>query len=207
MYDFSSNLLENEEILYQGRPVPGKGSKSIGGLIFVICFSLVTQIILIWSVITKTGDGFDMGFIVIFLAAAVFEYVGISGIYYNLVKKKKEVADDFYCLTNMRAMKYEEKENKLVFGYLSHYDDIRCDNVKDNFGDVYMGIIIKEEKNDDLQKLSSIKDLMTNPDPLNMPFITFESIENPYRVMNLVQDAKRTIKNKQQNINNISSQQ
>ena len=89
MYDFSSNLLENEEILYQGRPVPGKGSKSIGGLIFVICFSLVTQIILIWSVITKTGDGFDMGFIVIFLAAAVFEYVGISGIYYNLVKKKK----------------------------------------------------------------------------------------------------------------------
>ncbi len=207
MYDFSSNLLENEEILYQGRPVPGKGSKSIGGLIFVICFSLVTQIILIWSVITKTGDGFDMGFIVIFLAAAVFEYVGISGIYYNLVKKKKEVADDFYCLTNMRAMKYEEKENKLVFGYLSHYDDIRCDNVKDNFGDVYMGIIIKEEKNDDLQKLSSIKDLMTNPDPLNMPFITFESIENPYRVMNLVQDAKRTINNKQQNINNISSQQ
>lgn len=207
MHDFSSNLLENEEILYQGRPVPGKGSKSIGGLIFVICFSLVTQIILIWSVITKTGDGFDMGFIVIFLAAAVFEYIGISGIYYNLVKKKKEVADDFYCLTNMRAMKYEEKENKLVFGYLSHYDDIRCDNVKDNFGDVYMGIIIKEEKNDDLQKLSSIKDLMTNPDPLNMPFITFESIENPYRVMNLVQDAKRTINNKQQNINNISSQQ
>ena len=196
MYNFSSHLLANEKILYQGQPVPGKGSKSLGGILFLICFALFIQVALIWSVVTKTGDGangVNLTFIIIFLTATEFLGFGIYGLLYNLVLKKKQVADDFYCLTNIRAMKYEAKKNKLVFGYLAYYDDIHCNNVKDNFGDVYMGVVADEKSQNDISSLSVIKDLMMNPNPENMPLINFESIEDPYKVMNLVKEAKRDL--------------
>jgi len=209
MYNFSSHLLADEKILYQGQPVPGKGGKGVGGLVFLICFALAIQIAMIWSVVTGTGDGangINLSFIIIFLVATLFLGLGVYGLFYNLVLKKKQVADDFYCLTNMRAMKYEAKKNKLVFGYLAYYDDIHCSNVKDNFGDVYMGIVMDEESTDDAsQTLSTLKDLMMNPNPENMPFLNFESIEHPYKVMNLAKEAKQNILQKveQQNSSNV----
>ncbi len=194
MYDFNSNLLENEEILYQGRPVPGKGDKNLKGLIFFTCFPIIMQIILIWSVITGNGDGengITFSFVIIFLVAGLLACFGLYGLYYNLIKKKKAVSDDFYCLTNIRVMKYESKKNKLVFGYLARYKDIHCDNVKDNFRDVYMGIYLKDNY-DDKENMGALKDLM-HPNLEDMPFIVFESIEHPYKVMDLAIKAKQNI--------------
>lgn len=113
MYNFENNLLVDEKILYQGKPTPGKGGKSVGGLLFLICFALGIQALMILSVVTKTGDGaggINLGFIIIFLAATLFLGLGVYGLFYNLFLKKKQVADDFYCLTNKRAMKYEAKK-------------------------------------------------------------------------------------------------
>ncbi len=202
MYNFSQHLMADEKILYQGRSVPGKGGKAVGGLVFLIFFALAIQGLMIWSVITKTGDGangINLSFIVIFLAVTLFLGLGVYGLFYNLVLKKKVVADDFYCLTNMRAMKYEMKKNKLVFGYLAYYDEMRCDNVKDNFGDFYMGIVFNDEYTDDsLQTIAQLKNIIMNPNPENMPFINFESIENPYQVMKLAKEAKQNILQKEQ---------
>lgn len=197
MYNFQNNLLSDEKILYEGKPVPGKGGKNIGGFIFLICFVLLIQILLIWSVTTKTGDGAEgmsLGFIIIFLVSLLFLGLGVYGLLYNLVLKKKKVEDEFYCLTNMRAMKYNFKKNELVFGYLTYYDDIHCDNVKNNFGDLYMGILMDEESTGDTaQALLKLKDMMMNPNPENMPYINFESIENPYKVMEIAKNAKKEI--------------
>lgn len=198
MYDFSSYLLADEKILYQGCPVPGKGSKGIFGLIFIICFMVGIQILMIWSVATGiSAEGIGFGFIGIFLVTIFFIVLCVYALFYNLVLKKKHVADDFYCLTNMRAIKYQEKNNKLIFGYLAYYDDIHCANVKDNFGDVYMGSSMEEENIEDpqsaYQTLGNIKDMMTNLDPEDMPYIIFDSIEKSYEVMNLAKEAKQKL--------------
>lgn len=190
MYNFKEHLQEDEKILYEGRPVPGAGSKSIGGLIFVICFALGIQALMIWSVVTKTGDGAEgvnLGFIIMFLVATLFLGIGVYGLVYNLFLKKRQVADDFYCLTNIRAMKYEAKKDKLVFGYLEYYDDIYCSNVKNKYGDLYMGIVMDDSNSTSAHTLVN---LMTNPNPENMPFISFESIENPHKVMKLAKSAR-----------------
>lgn len=197
MYDFQSKLLAGEKILYEGKPVPGKGEKNISGFIFLICLSLVFQVIMILSVVTKTGDGaegVDLSFIIIFLTITLFLGLGIYGLVYNLFLKKKKVQDDFYCLTNMRAMKYESNKDKLVFGYLENYDEIHCDNVKDNYGDLYMSINMeKNSSGDAAQTLLNLKDAMMNPNPENMSFLNFESIENPRKVMKIAKEARKEI--------------
>ncbi len=194
MYNFESVLLPNEVILYQGRSVPGKGSKVNGGSIFLICFALILQTLMIWSVATDSGDGFNFNFIFIFLILTFFGGLGAYDLIYNLIFKKICVADDYYCLTNKRAMKYESKKNKLVFGYLINYVDIKYVNVKDNYGDVYMGVVL-DEKNytDGVDALGDIKDILLNPNPENMPIIKFESIEDPKKIANLVRDTRLEI--------------
>lgn len=192
MYNFSNHLLEGEKILYQGQPVPGKGSKSVGGSLLLICMGLIVGI---GSLVS----------IVFFLVAALFLGLGVYVLVYNLILKQKRIADDFYCLTNMRVMKYESKKNKLVFGYLAYYDEIRCNNVKDNFGDLYMGMVINESSF--LKTIEYTKKSLTDPDPENMPSITFESIESPYKVEKLVCTAKEELLRKvdSQNSNNVSN--
>lgn len=192
MYNFSNHLLEGEKILYQGQPVPGKGSKSVGGSLLLICMGLIVGI---GSLVS----------IVFFLVAALFLGLGVYVLVYNLILKQKRIADDFYCLTNMRVMKYESKKNKLVFGYLAYYDEIRCNNVKDNFGDLYMGMVINESSF--LKTIEYTKKSLTDPDPENMPCITFESIESPYKVEKFVCTAKEELLRKvdSQNSNNVSN--
>lgn len=196
MYDFKSNLLEDEKIIYEGRPVPGTGSKNIGGPLFIIGFMALMQFLLIWSIVTKTGDGaygINLSFIIIFLATLLFDVIAIYALLYDLFIKKKAVADDYYCLTNKRAFKYESKKDKLVFGYLINYDDIHCDSRKNGYGDLYMGIVYKET-NDSKQDLNNIKDIILNKDPENMPWIIFECIEHPAKVSKLAKDARNELK-------------
>lgn len=189
MYNFLQHLLANETILYQGRPTTGKGGKSLGGYFFLIGFTLVVALIMILSVITGTGDdenGITITFLIIFTTNIFFLAIGVHGLIYELFLKKKQVANDFYCLTNLRAMKYEEKKNKLVFGYLANFDSISCDNIKDNFGDLCMTIGTNEEaENNPNFTLEQINEMFTNPNPENMPSIEFSSIESPEKVMNL----------------------
>lgn len=195
MYNFRTHLDDGEEILWQGQAFPGKGAKNIGGLLFLIIFVLGIQLLMIWSVVTGTGDGangIDLSFIIIFGVTLLFSGIGIYGIVYNLFLKKKLVADDFYCLTDKRVFKYESNKNKLVYGYLMYYEEIRCDNVENGYGDLYFGIVL-EESSDSVQTAAELKSIMANPNPENMPFINFESIEKPASVRNIAKQARKKI--------------
>lgn len=183
-FDFNSCLFKDEKILYQGRPTPGKGSKHVGGLLFLICFSLACLGLLIWSLVTKTGDGaygISLTYTIFFIVLSAFLLLGIYGLVYILFFKKRMVSDDFYCLTNMRAIKYESRKKKLVFGYLAYYSDIHCSNIKNNHGDLFMSVNLANGNFTDGKEptLLELKDIMLHPNPENMPSICFESIENP----------------------------
>ena len=190
MYNFEKHLEKDEKILYRGRPIPGKGDKSIGGCIFIILFMALMQGLMIWSVVTGTGDGADginLSFIVIFGVTLLFDGIAFYNIFYLLFFKKKAVSDDYYCLTNKRAFKYESKKDKLVYGYLVNYEDMRCQNTKDGVGDVYMGIIMKESSSSE-EDLIRVKDIMFNPNPENMPTMLFECVEKPRNVLKIAKE-------------------
>lgn len=192
-FDFNSCLLKDEKILYQGRPTPDKGSKQVGGTLFLICFSLVFLGLLIWSLVTKTGDGaggISIAYIVFFVLSLFFLAIGIYSLVYNLFLKKRMLSDDFYCLTNMRALKYESRKKKLVFGYLASYNNIVCENMKNNYGDLSMSIDISNEIDENNPDLLKLKDMMLNPNPENMPFIVFQSIKNPKAVREIAKNAR-----------------
>lgn len=197
-YDFEKQLFKNEKIIYQGKPVPGSGSKDVGGLIFVLILTLLIQSLLIFSVVFKIGEGangINLNFIIIFLVTLILDMFIVYGIVYKLFIKKKSIKDDFYCLTDRRALKYESKKDKLVYGYLANYDDIHCNSIKNGYGDVYMGIIY-QETGDSKVDLSNIKKLSINPDIENMPFILFESIESPMKIAKLAREAREELKKK-----------
>lgn len=197
MYDFSSHLLENEEILYQGKPTPGKGNKYVVLLMILICFTLGIQIAIIFAFlesIKNSPESFNPVLIVVipmFIILAVFSVFGIYGLIDNVYIKKKRIANDFYCLTNMRAMKYNKKKDELVFGYLKNYDNIYSSNIKNNYGDVHMSITINDY--DDDNDLKTIMNIIKNPNPENMPKLSFESIKSPNKVMKLAKEAKQKL--------------
>ena len=90
MYDFKKHLIENKTILYEGRPNPGKGAKEIAGALFIIVFFLLLIAALIWSVITKTGDGangINLEFIILFLTMMFFLGIGTWSLIYDLFLK------------------------------------------------------------------------------------------------------------------------
>lgn len=195
MYNFKQHLEDDEKILYEGQATPGKGEKSVGGLIFVIGFMLCLQIAMIGAVVSKTGDGakgIDSDFIFLFLITLAFEGIAVYALIYNFFIKKKAVADDYYCLTNKRAFKYETKKDKLVFGYLVNYEEIEVLNEKENYGDLRMMMVVQENECKQMD-INDIKELIFNPNPEDMPCITFEAIENPYIVLALAQKAREEI--------------
>jgi len=191
MYDFKKNLFPDEEIIYTGKAVPGKGDKSLGGSLFLIGFSSVLLALMIYATLR---DGFQFFQIIFYGVILLFLGIGVYNIIYNIFLKKHLVKDDYYCLTNLRVLKYESKKDKLVYGYLYYYDEIKTINNKGGYGDLYFGIVIDDENTDDKAVMKKLADLMTNPNPENMPFITFGSIEKPMSVMKLAKDARAKIK-------------
>lgn len=192
MNNFEQYLFPDEKILWQGRPVQGKGDKSVGGEIFVIIFVLLMQILLIWSVVYKVGDGADgvtLNFIIIFLATLVFDVICIQSILYKKIFKKYAVADDYYCLTNKRAIKYESKKDEICFGYLINYSHISSEFVKDGYGDLYMSVEYDESIADE----SNLKDIVINNDKENMKNMHFESIKNPNEVKKIAKKAREEL--------------
>lgn len=190
MIDFNKYLEQNETILYKGKPHPNKGGKNIVGIIILLGFVLLCQILLILSVIFNHGS--EIKFIISFLITLLFGGLGVYALIYNLFLKKRKVADDFYCITNKRALKYEAGKDKLVYGYLINYSDIHCGNVKDGYGDLYMSIT-KETTNDSIKDLNDLKNTLFNPNPENMPAINFESIENPKEVLQIAVKARNNL--------------
>lgn len=190
-FDFKKVLYDDEEILYKGKPVPGKGSKSIAGIIFLLGFCAL--MIFLMSFASKEENGVG-GLIIFYLVIALFAGIGIYALVYNLFIKKYAVKDDFYCITNIRVLKYEARKKKLVYGYLYYYEDIRTQNVKDGYGDLYFGILIDEEKTEATTAAKNIADILLNPNPENMPTMLFESIKSPGSVLKIATDAKAKIK-------------
>ena len=151
MYNFEQHLTTNEQILYQGRAEPGKGGKSSKSLFIVLIMLIIIQIIMIASIQSNTpggSGGISLNFIIIFLTTIAFEILIIYGIVYDLFLKKKEIKNVYYCLTNKRALEFDEKTNVLRFGHLIYYEEIKIYNEKNNYGDVYMGIILANQVGD-----------------------------------------------------------
>lgn len=192
MYNFQEHLEADEKILYQGQPILGKGSLNLKGLLAMLIFLVGCQALMIWSLLNEMGDGFNLSFIFIFGIFTMFDILVLYSIIYNLFLKKHAVADDYFCLTNKRVFKYEEKKQKLIYGYLINYKDIKVVNEKDNYGDLYMGIILEDDEVT-ADELETLKELMFNPEPNNMPNITFESIENPKHVCEIAKQARREL--------------
>ena len=189
MFDFNQILMANEKILYEGKPTPGKGHKGIAGILGLFAFVFIWCGILIWSVVTQTGDGengIDGTFIIMFLAGLLFGAVGVYAFIYNVILKKKRVADDIFCLTNMRALKYETTTQKLTSGYLIKYNQIEVQNFKDGFGDVYMGIVAPDNLTDE-QQMIFLKENIFNKNENDMPNMIFECVENPYSIAKIAQ--------------------
>lgn len=199
MYDLKKCLDNDEKILYEGKSFPGKGSKSIKGSLLLILFIGLVQGLMIWSVVTGTGDGaygISFPFIMIMATTLLFDVIAIYNIIYLLFLKKRLVSDDYYCITNKRVFKYESKKDKLVYGYLASYEEIKILNEKDGYGDLYMGIILKENSSKE-ERMKVVKEHMLQSSSKPVPIIVFESIENPSGVVQIVQNARKELLEKQ----------
>lgn len=202
MYNFESELYKDEYILYQGQAKAGKGSKNIVGLLIIFCFAFVMQLIVVNSVNNGKGDfanGITFEVVILFLATVLFEIIAINGLIYNCFIKKKSVDGNCYCITNKRALKYERKKDKLICGYLENYDDIKIYSEKKNVGDLHMQMEKMNGTGKEIEDLKLAKEIIFNKDEENMPYIIFESVENPKELLTIVQTARDELMN---NINN-----
>lgn len=125
----------------------------------------------------------------------------INSLVYVLILKKYTVKDDCYCLTNKRALKYEKRKNKLTCGYLVNYDKIYTIHKRDNYGDVYMEIVYKETGDRVIDALE-LKDLITSSNSRNMPFMKFECIEDPDKVVSIAIEAKKALNEELEKLEN-----
>ena len=76
MYIFDTALMENEEILWKGKPHPTKRNKSFGGELFILIFCLAMLILMI-----LTGAGIQE----FVMYAVVLFFIGIC--VFNILKK------------------------------------------------------------------------------------------------------------------------
>lgn len=193
MYDFEKKLFPGEKILYQGKGTPGKGERSIGGLLFVIAFCLIIQAVVIWSVNNGIGDGqygIGIGGGIIFGFLVLFEILMVYNLIDLLFIKNRLVANSCYCLTNQRAMTYYSHKNQLVYGFLNEFDDINCSYLKGKHGDVYLGISLSENGEISIER---IKRRWFDRNPQQMPIIIFKSIENPRKIEKLAKKARNEL--------------
>ena len=108
----------------------------------------------------------------------------ICQIIYNVFLKNNKIKDEYYCITNLRVMKYNKKKNKLVSGYIENYVLVFIDNENGKYGDLCMQ---KDMFKDDL-----IMETMQQ-DPEDMTCIIFSSIENPEHVKEIFKGAAKKL--------------
>lgn len=111
MYDFGSVLFENEKILYKGCSKPGKGGNNLFAILGMLGFFLVIIILLTYSIIVNHGSiDINLGSILFYLIFLFFLGLSIYLLIDNLIFKKKRLASNYYCLTDMRVIKYNAKK-------------------------------------------------------------------------------------------------
>lgn len=195
MFNFKKILMDDEIILYKGKPVPGKGNKHILGILIFTIYPLIHGIILTWLIKKEHIGNYNdpkLEVIIIILILLGLTGLGLYALIYNILLKKIAVADDTYCLTNLRAIKYESKNKKLTCGYLAKYGEIKVENEKDGYGDAYMCIAPPEnpETLTNEEILAFFKENVFNNKLDDRPFIIFESIKNPKKVVDLAIEAR-----------------
>jgi len=174
--NIESILLQNEYVLYQGTGVPKKGSKSIIGILILLLIGLIPFLAGVKNLLI---------ILPFFLVMALAVYMPI----YNLFLKPRKVKGQIYYITNQRAIIYSSTNRKYKIGNLSKFDEFRVDNEKNNFGDVYMGIV-KTSTGNAGEDLSTIKNTLFTPDKNDMPVIIFEGVEKPYEVLEIAKEQR-----------------
>ena len=144
-------------------------------------------------------NGFEelISVIVILVVTFFFDVVCGYSIIYKLFLKRKKIMDDLYCVTNIRTIKYDINENKLSYGFLANYSNIYVCNVKNEYGDIKMEITCKDDNtNKEESNVGNILfKLVTKPNLSNMPIISFESIFEPDKVLEIIVNAKKELNN------------
>lgn len=192
MYNFKMHLRDEEEILYESKAEPNKGTKNIDGIILVFILSLIIMSLLILSIKFKIGNGaneINLDWIIIFLGTLFFILLSLNILIYQLFLKKKIIADNEYCLTNLRIFKYESKKDNLIILNLADFDKIVSQNCKDGYGDV----LFYKEKIDNITptNLEDFKEFIKS-EKINS--ISFESIKNPRKIVKLAKEHKENLK-------------
>ena len=191
MYEFEKDLILGETILYEGKPVPDKVKKNVVGLLFATIICIFFVIFLIMLKIEKVGYAANNDIVSIFketmllLVSTTIGVLCIRQIIYNVFLKNNKIKDEYYCITNLRVMKYNKKKNELVFGYIENYDLVGIENENDIYGDLFMQ---KDMSKHDLT-IGSI--MQQNPE--DMTCIIFSSIENPEHVKEIFKGAAKKL--------------
>lgn len=186
MYDFSKILEDNEEILWEGKPVVRTGLKQIGGLLFLLLFSLTGSSLLIWSVWAKVGDGesgINLDFILLFGIFLFFAVIALYNIIYVLFLKNKKIANEYYCITNQRALRYEGKKDELIYGYIQNYDVVITERVEGKYGDVVMSVAYDDN--------ADIYTIIQKQDSCNRRQMHFQCIEDPRKIARMIKNIKK----------------
>ncbi len=139
-----------------------------------------------WSVVNNVGDGANiMNAIPFFLVLIFMCGIGIYQIIYNIFLKNNKIKDEYYCITNLRVMKYDQKKNELVSGHIENYDLVFIDNKKGKYGDLCM--------QKDMSKQELTMETIMQQDPEDVRYIFFSSIENPEHVKEIFKGAAKKL--------------
>lgn len=176
-------LLPGEDILYSGRAAINKGSKGTFGLIVITLFCLLLFIAF------REMNQVDGAMIIVGIFMLLIIGIAFYTLIYNFFLKKRKIMGQEYFITTQRAIIYSNKNEEFIIGYLKKFDEFRVDSEKDNFGDLYMGVVAKQDGNIK-EVLTLLDNTIVNPDKSDMNYICFESIENPYQVMEIATDQR-----------------
>ena len=184
MYDFTKHLEPDEKILYQCKAVPKSSITSSFIFLLLMIVMILLEIITYFIFIEYHKN---IVILIMFIILLFFNILFATGFIYNLFINRSKAKNCFYCLTNKRVFRYNLKKNKLIYGYLIDYADIRIHNVSHNCGDIYMGVILSSTSDvkTDLVNLATVLS-----DSKNKPYICFSCIENPEYVLSLIRSAR-----------------
>jgi len=189
MYNFNQILLENEEILYQGKSVPGKGKNNIIVIeAFIIIFFSVLPITIFFKELVASSWS-----ILIFISILLGLFCAIHCIIYTLFLKDKVTSSYQYCLTNLRILRYNNKKKILTHGFINEYIDIFISSTKDNYGDVIFSKYTHIDVENDITNDTDRDAYIIESDKINT-YILFESVENPHYIKKLALEIREKIK-------------
>ncbi len=195
MFRFEDVLMDDEVILYEGTPVPGKGSKSITGELLVLGFCAFVTALLVFGI---ARDWEESGVLAIiptlpfFVAVGIFVAVCGYSIFNKKYKRDRDVLDDFYCITNQRLLKYESKKDALIYGNIANFDHMEVYDEKDGYGSITFYQSVSDGATEKEQVAYLVK--MKSQDASDRLLIGFECIRDPKAVLKIAKEARNKAK-------------